>query len=160
MVYAIVSIILPQKVKLGQSYHYHNHETVSQWKHHWWLHSSGDLVYSLCSLLTYSLYFISFGQYYCVTNASIICQIKWYHTIPYHLIHFMLCQDSEIDLLYFFLFWKQLFIFVVQDVCSPACWEIRLSVCCLWKDSLFAFTQTLINDIFQIESRIIACKLE
>ena len=29
---------------------------------HWWLHSSGDLVYSLCSLLTYSLYFISFGQ--------------------------------------------------------------------------------------------------
>ena len=31
-------------------------------EHYWWLHSNGDLVYSLCSLLTYSLYLISFDQ--------------------------------------------------------------------------------------------------
>ena len=46
---------------------------------HWWMHSSGDLVYSLCSLLTYSLYFlIKLLCYKCFNYMS-------NEMIPYHI---------------------------------------------------------------------------
>ena len=49
---------------------------------HWWLHSSGDLVYSLCSLLTYSFYLISFDQI--IVLQMLQLYVKYNDTIPYH----------------------------------------------------------------------------
>ena len=52
---------------------------------HWKLHSSGDLVYSLCSLLAYSLYLISFDKI--IVLQMLHLYVKLNDTIPYHMPH-------------------------------------------------------------------------